>query len=103
MNILAELLAYACLVSGAFFVIVGAVGVIRMPEFYTRLHAASVTETLGSILVIAGLVLLAGFSLVSVKLLMVLLFILFTSCTAVHALAKAAIHGAMMPETDDDD
>ena len=102
MNLLLQIAAYLCLGVGAFFVLVGAAGVIRFPDFYTRLHAAGLVDTLGCMLIAAGLILLAGFSLVSVKLLLIVLFIVFTSPAAVHALAKAATHGGLLPRQDHD-
>lgn len=92
-NIIAGILV----VLGALIVIIGLIGVYRMPDFFTRLHAASVVDTLGTMLIFAGLIILAGFSLISVKLLLILLFILFTTPTAAHALAKSALHGKLQP------
>jgi len=87
----------ALLAAGSFFVLVGVVGLLRLPEFFTRLHAAGVTDTLGVILVLAGLMVQAGIGLVSLKLLLILLLILFTTPATTHALAKAALHGGMRP------
>jgi len=89
--------SWACLVAGGIFCIVGAVGLIRMPDFFTRIHAASVTDTLGAGLILVGLVLQAGFTLVAVKLLMIGVLILFTSPTATHALAKAGLARGLTP------
>ncbi|MDX1519633.1 MAG: monovalent cation/H(+) antiporter subunit G [Gammaproteobacteria bacterium] len=96
-----NVISYFLLVTGAFFVITGTMGVIRLPDFYTRLHAASLVETLGCILIVTGLIIQAGLSLISVKLLLVIGLILFTSPVATHALAKAATHGGVMPEVDE--
>ena len=87
----------ACLVAGGFFCLVGAIGLLRMPDFYTRAHAASVTETLGAGLLLAGLVLQAGFTLVTAKLFVIGLLIFFTSPTATHALVKAAFGRGVKP------
>jgi multicomponent Na+:H+ antiporter subunit G len=89
--------SWACLAAGGFFCIVGAIGLIRMPDFYTRMHAASVIETLGAGLILLGLVIQAGFSLVGAKLLMLGLLIFFTSPAATHALAKAALIRGLQP------
>lgn len=70
---------------------------LRMPDFYTRMHAASVIETLGAGLILAGLCLQAGLTLVTVKLLMIGLLILFASPTATHALARAAMVRGLRP------
>ena len=75
---------------GGFFCVVGAVGLIRMPSFFSRMHAASVIETLGAGLVIAGLMVKAGLTLAALKLAILGLLIFFASPTATHAIAKAA-------------
>ena len=90
-------LSSACLLLGAFLIISGAVGVLRFPDFFTRMHAAGVTETLATTLILLGLMLLAGWSIMSFKLLLILLFILITSPVASHALTKAALHGNLQP------
>jgi len=90
MSVLIDFASGALLVAGGFFCIVGGIGVNRMPDFYTRMHAASVTETLGAALILLGLALQAGPSLVSVKLFFIGMLIFFTSPTATHALAHAA-------------
>ncbi len=97
MNIVVDLLSAICLVSGAFFSLVGGIGLLRMPDFYTRMHAASVTETLGAGLVLFGLILQAGLTLVAVKLFMVGVLIFFASPTASHALARAAMLSGLAP------
>ncbi len=76
---------------------VGGLGLLRMPDFYTRMHAASVTDTLGVALLLLGLVLQAGFTLVAVKLIILGLLIFFTSPAATHALAKAAFARDLKP------
>ena len=90
MSPVVEIAAAACLVAGAFFSVVGAIGLIRMPDCYTRMHAASVTETLGAGLLLLGLLLLAGLTLNGAKIVMLGLLIFFASPTATHALARAA-------------
>jgi multicomponent Na+:H+ antiporter subunit G len=90
-------LSWACLVAGGLFCIVGAAGLLRMPDFYTRMHAASVIDTVGAGLILLGLLLQAGFTLVAVKLLVVGVLILFASPTATHALARAAMVRGLEP------
>ena len=87
---------------GALSIIVGLLGVYRMPDFYTRLHAASIIDTLGTMLILFGLILYYGFNIVSLKLLLILIFILITTPTAAHALAKSALHGNLKPILKDD-
>ena len=76
--------------SGAFFLLMGAIGLLRFPDFYTRMHAAGKCDTLGSLLVLTGLACNEGLALASVKILVMALFILVTSPTAAHAIARAA-------------
>lgn len=102
MNPWLDAASWACLVAGGLFCIVGALGMLRMPDFYTRMHAASVIETLGAGLILLGLMLQAGFTLVAVKLMMVGLLIFFASPTATHALARAAMARGLKPLLSDD-
>tara|TARA_B100000686_G_C16337548_1_gene736235 strand:+ start:170 stop:475 length:306 start_codon:yes stop_codon:yes gene_type:complete len=97
-----EILSGILVILGSLSIIVGLLGVYRMPDFFTRLHAASVIDTLGTILILFGLILYAGLNIVSIKLLLILIFILITTPTAAHALAKSALHGKLKPMTDDD-
>ena len=86
------------LLAGTFLIVSGGVGVLRFPDFYTRMHAAGITETLATVLILGGLMLMAGWSLVLFKLFLIMLFIMLTSPTASHALAKSALHGRLQPE-----
>jgi multicomponent Na+:H+ antiporter subunit G len=95
-----DVLSWILLLAGSFFCVVGAIGLIRLPEFYARMHASGVTDTLGATLVIAGLALQAGWTLVMVKLGFILFFIYITSPTAAHALAKTAYRCGVMPVLD---
>lgn len=97
MTLFADVLSWACLIAGGFFCMVGTLGLVRMPDLYTRMHAASVTDTLGAGLMLAGLIIQAGFTLVAVKLLMIGVLLFFTSPTATHALAKAAYSRGVKP------
>jgi multicomponent Na+:H+ antiporter subunit G len=90
----------SCLLIGSFLIFSGGVGVLRFPDFYTRMHAAGVTETLATVLILAGLMLMAGWTLVLVKLIFIMFFIMITSPTASHALAKSALHGRLAPFLD---
>ena len=84
------LTSYFFLVMGGIFCIIGGIGLLRMPDFFTRLHAASVIETLRAGFLLVGMMLQAGLSLITVKLIFIFLLIFFTSPTATHALARAA-------------
>ncbi len=82
---------------GLFFIVVGSIGVLRLPDIYTRLHAAGMTDTMGAGLVLIGFSFQAGLTLITVRLLMIWAFLLFTSPIATHALARAALHGKVEP------
>lgn len=90
MEMVRDIAVWIFLVAGSLFCIIGAVGVIRMPDFYTRTHAASVTDTLGATLILVGLAIHSGPNLVTVKLVFVCTLLYITSPTAGHALVKAA-------------
>lgn len=97
-----DIASWVLIVAGGFFLITGAVGIVRMPDLYTRMHAASVIDTLGAGLLILGLLLQAGSFLVGFKLVFVFVLLFFTSPVASHALAQAALHEDVEPLLDDD-
>lgn len=99
-ELLLQAMSAVALALGCFFMVSGAVGLVRFPDFYSRMHAAGITDTLATFLIIGGLMLTAGWSLALFKLGLILLFIFFTSPTASHALAKAAQHSSLkLPDT----
>lgn len=83
------------LIGGAIFLLVGCVGLLRLPDFYTRAHAVGKAETLGSILILAGLALYNGWALSSLKLLVLLAIVAITNPTATHALSRAALRSGL--------
>jgi multicomponent Na+:H+ antiporter subunit G len=95
--ILLDALSWFCLVVGGVFAVIGAVGMLRMPDLYTRMHAASLIETLGGGLILLGLALQAGFTLILAKLLIIGLLIFFTAPAGAHALARAALARGLQP------
>ena len=97
MTMLIDAASWACLVAGSFFCVVGGIGLLRMPDFYTRIHAASVTEPLGPGLLLLGLLLQAGPTLIAAKLVALGLLVFFASPTAAHALASAAMTRGLAP------
>lgn len=97
MSVALEALSWVLLAAGGAFCVIGAAGMLRMPDFFTRMHAAGVTDTLGAGLILLGLMLQAGLTLVTVKLVAIGLLIFFTSPTATHALAKAALARGLKP------
>lgn len=99
MDLLLDLISFALLLIGAMLGVTGALGFFRFPDFYARLHAAGVTDTLCAGTIICGLVLQAGFTLVAVKLVFILGFLWYTSPVASHAVANAAFHkGKLSPQ-----
>jgi multicomponent Na+:H+ antiporter subunit G len=98
-----DTLSWGLLVAGGAFCIVGALGLVRMPDFCTRVHAASLIDTTGAGLMLLGLMLQAGFTLVSVKLVALCLLLLLASPTATHALVAAALHRGIKPLLADDE
>jgi multicomponent Na+:H+ antiporter subunit G len=102
MEVAREIAIWFCLVAGSVFCVIGGIGIIRMPDFYTRSHAASITDTLGATLILLGLGLYSGMNLISVKLAFVLFLLYVTSPTAAHALVKAAYSkGLDAPDVED--
>jgi multicomponent Na+:H+ antiporter subunit G len=98
-----EAASWVLLCAGGLFCMVGALGLLRMPDFYTRMQAASVVDTLGAGLLLAGMLLQAGLSLVSVKLLIIGLLLFFTSPAATHALGRAARARGVQPQLADEE
>jgi len=90
------------LLTGGLFGVLGGLGLLRFPDFYSRLHAAGVTETSCALLIIIGLAIQSGLSLLTIKLLLILLFLLFTAPTASHALARAAMVDPKGPDIPSD-
>lgn len=90
MSLAVDALSWALLLAGGAFCVLGGVGLLRLPDFYSRAHAGGLTDTLGSALLLAGLALQAGWGLVAVKLGMIALLLHIANPTGTHALAKAA-------------
>ena len=98
MTIAIDILSWIMLTAGGVFVFIGGLGALRMPNLYTRMHSASVTDTIAVVLILGGIMLQAGMTLATVKLVAILLFLLLTSPTASNALASAAILSGLEPE-----
>jgi multicomponent Na+:H+ antiporter subunit G len=97
MTLLIGIASWALILLGSFFTVVGAFGLVRMPEVFTRMHAASVTDTLGVGCLILGMSLQAGLSLVTLKLFFLLLLFAFTAPVVTHALAQACLNEGIEP------
>lgn len=87
-----------CLLFGGFLALTGGVGLLRLPNFYTRLHAASVTESLAAMLLIVGIMLDSGLTLDTAKLMLLIFIMIIASPTITHALCRAAAHGGTSPK-----
>lgn len=85
---------------GSFLCVSGGVGILRFPDFYTRMHAVGVTETLATAMILIGLMLQNPGGIVDLKLIIIMLMTFFISPTASHALAKAAMNNGLMPVLD---
>lgn len=94
---IADVLSWMLIAGGSFFVLSGGIGLLRLPDFFTRVHSASMTDTMGAGLVLTGLMVQAGASFVTVKLVLILAFLLVTSPTASHSLAHAALLSGLKP------
>jgi multicomponent Na+:H+ antiporter subunit G len=97
LELIVEALSWILIVGGGCFALIGALGLVRFPDFWTRLHAASVTDSAGVILMILGMCLQSGWSLVTVKLLIIGAFLFVTGPTATHAVANAALATGLRP------
>lgn len=98
-----EILVWALLLGGGAFSVVAGLGLIRLPDFYTRMHAAGIADTLAAMLILAGLAVSSGLTMITVKLALVYLFIFFTSPVSSHAVANAAFTSGLKPKLADDD
>jgi multicomponent Na+:H+ antiporter subunit G len=91
-------LSWAFILSGSFFMVVGAYGTLRFPDFWSRLHAASIIDSAGFILLFVGMALQAGLTLITVKLIIIGIFLFITGPTATHAVANAALVSGLRPK-----
>lgn len=92
-----EVVSLVLLIAGTFFLLVGSIGIVRLPDFFTRSHATGKTDTLGLILALAGLAVHDGFTLNSAKLLVAAVFVALTGPVGTHALARAAYRSGLRP------
>lgn len=97
MSTIIDLISAVLVISGSIFVVIGAIGFLRMPDIYTRMHAASVIETLGAGLLIAGMLLQAPTIFVAFKLLVLAALFFFFGPVASHAIAQAALSAGVSP------
>ncbi len=97
MSALVDVLSWVLLVGGGVVAVIAGIGVNRMPDVFSRMHAASMLDTLGAMAIALGLILQAGFTVLALKLLLMVMFLMLTSATAAHALAKSALAYGRVP------
>ena len=97
MELVLDIVSWLFLALGSAFLVTGGLGILRFPDLYARMHAAGVIDTLGCALLLVGLAIQAGLTLVTLKLFLILVFVQFTSPTATYALANAAYRSGLAP------
>lgn len=95
--IIVDILSWICLILGCVLCMIGGLGLLRLPDFYSRMHGGGITDTLGAGLVLLGLMFQGGLTMVTVKLVMILVILLLTSPTSTHAVGKAAFTSGLKP------
>ena len=103
MELVLDILSWSFIIGGGIFCLIGGLGIIRLPDMFARMHGASLIDTMGIGMILIGLIFQAGFTLITAKLILILVFIFFTSPTTTHALARAAINSGLIAKVEDDD
>ena len=98
MEIALDYLSWVLIITGSLFAIIGGIGILRFPDFYSRQHAAGITDSLGAGFLLMGLMIQGGVTLVTVKLFMIVILIFITSPVATHAVAQAAKKSGLEPQ-----
>ena len=102
MEMIINIASWVLLVGGSAFLLIGAIGLIRLPDMFSRMHGAGVIDTMGAVMLFVGMMLQAGLTIVAIKIFLIVLFLMFTSPTTTHALARAAIAAGLKPLRVDD-
>ncbi len=97
MAIVLDLVSWICILVGAAAALIGGFGLLRLPDVFARMHGAGMIDTLGLGAILVGLMIQAGFTLITVKLLLIVAFVFFTSPMTTHALARACLNGGVRP------
>ena len=97
MALLADVVSWVLILAGSALALIGGIGLLRLPDVFARMHGASIIDTLGLGLILVGLMFQGGLSLVTVKLILILLFVFYTSPTTTYALARACLYGGIEP------
>ena len=98
LDVLVDVASWFFILAGSAGIIISTFGLVRLPDFYTRVHAGGVTDTMGAVLLIIGMAIHSGFTLVTVKLAIIAMFLLYTGPTATHAAANAAWVAGLKPQ-----
>lgn len=102
LQIFVEVISWIAILGGSAFMLIGAIGALRFPDFWTRVHAVSVTDSAGMILLTLGMCIQGGFTLITVKLIIIGVFLFITGPTATHAVANAAMVSGFLPKGADE-
>ena len=97
-----DFLSWSLIATGSVMLIIGAIGIVRLPDLFARMHAAGIIDTMGVGAIMLGLMFQAGFTIVTIKLGLIVVFIMFTSPTATHALARASLNAGVNPQVEDE-
>ena len=103
MDMVINTASWGFIIGGCIFCLVGGLGLIRLPDMFARMHGASLIDTMGIGLILIGLMFQAGFTLITGKLILILIFVFFTGPTSTYALSRAAINGDLIAKVEDDD
>jgi len=103
MDMILDGVSWVMLLIGSGFILTGGIGALRLPDLYTRMHAASLTDSMATILILGGLMLQSGLTLATVKIFAILVFLMLTGPTASYALANAAFLSGLKPELTSED
>ena len=98
MSLFVDVLSWFLLVVGGTFVLAGGIGIVRLPDVFTRMHAAGVADTMGAVMILLGLIVQSGFHIGTFKLLLLTVFLLFIGPSSTHALAEAALRDPARPD-----
>ncbi len=98
MSAAVDIASWIAMVTGGLLLVTGALGMVRLPDLFTRLHAASLADTGGAALLLLGMVLQTDFGLDTVKLVLIGIVLFLTAPTATHAVAHSALLGGISPD-----
>lgn len=98
MEMLLGAVSWVLIAVGSVMLVIGGVGIVRLPDVFARMHGAGIIDTMGAGAILIGLAFQAGFSFVTIKLILIIVFVLFTTPTTTHALARAALAGGARPQ-----